>query len=510
MTPCVSPSCDPAATQNTDDHGENFPQSRGIRDLEGPVLSSSRGRVVGLQECNAVRATIDQVPGEVLSLIFQAACPPAVFGVDKRKDSLVKLGHSLVHIILSQVCAFWRGVVQTTPQLWTHLTLYLNFTKFNHSINLLLQFLIRSGDLPLNLAFHFSSDLAIPSNRLLCEDTDPLLLKNFSRIQGLELSSPPAGWLSKTLPPLSQLVTLSLGYNRSSQPFQLSNYPHLRHLQLTRVFAPIFPPSLCQTITTLHLATIPIDICAAALSQCPHLVDFQNRRPYYAWDKDASLWPTERTSFSNLKNFEWEILSSDDDDTTRQSALLNNIDLPSLQCLRWTHPRHLRQPFPYEHTAGGFFSNLPTTLTKITLCGIHDSILEDDYSGIVTHIRGDSNIKQITFVGCNAEFMFKVIRSLEPQPGMQLRYPELRDITIEFSLPAPLKTEHTQSILHSMVKMLEHRIRALNLRAPFSIHLERFPEFEWLLITQRVLADLKNRGFQLEIFLDSKPVPWLA
>lgn len=508
MTPRLSPSCDPTATRNTDDCEENTTQLRSPGfDKTGPSRPPI-SRVVALRKRNATQPTIGQLPGEILSLIFQAACPPAVFGADKKGQPSVKVGHSLVHIVLSQVCAFWRGVVQTTPQLWTHITLYFNLVKFDHAASLLLQFLNKSGDLPLILIFHFSSDLTIPINSLLREDIDPFLLKNFPRIQNLALSSPPAEWLSTALPPLDQLTTLTLGYNRGSQPLTLSTYPRLHHLHLERVFIPILSQFPCQTITTLRLDTVPIDICAATLLQCPQLVEFRNCRPYYVWNKGAHLRPTEQTSFSNLKIFEWEVLSSDSDDTAWQSALLNNIDLPSLQCLRWNHPRWLRQPFPYEHTAGRFFNNLPASLTKLTLCGIQISGVSDDYSEIVTRIRGDANIEQITFVKCNAEFICKVIRGLEPWSGVQPKYPELRDITIEFSPFVPSTAEHIQSILHSLARMLEHRMRTSG--ALFSIHLEHSPEFKWLPSAQRMLADLKNRGFQFEIFVDSKPVPWLA
>ncbi len=496
----TTPFRDPTTTQTPESYGDTMaPSHDDIRDLEDLGLSNSR-------EWNAQPA-ICKLPGEILSLVFQAACPPAVFGAENGKLQ-ARVGHSLVHIVLSQVCTYWRGVVQATPQLWTHLTLYLNLFKFDLAVSLLLQFLERSGDLPLTLSFHFSSDLEIPIDNLLREDVDALLLKNFLRIQGLELSSPPTGWLSPTLPPLRQLLTLSLGYSRRLQPLILFTYPGLRHLYLTRVFATILPQPPCQTITTLHLSTVPIDVCATVLSQCPQLVDFENHRPYYAWDRDASLWPTERTSFLEMKVFDWEILSSEGNDITWQSALLNNINLPSLQSLRWSHPRWLRRPFPYEHTACRFFSTLPATLTKLTLCGIQISQASDDYSEVVARIRSDANVEQIIFVSCDAEFIQSVVQSLVPQSGVQLRFPNLRDITIEkFFWPqsVPSAVEYAQETL---ISMLEHRMPTLG--GSFSIHLERSPDFQWLSSSWRSLTDLKHRGFPLAIFEDSKPVPWLT
>lgn len=470
------------------------------------LTAGLEGQTPVLRKSNTVQPLIHNLPAEILSHIFQLVCSPATFDPLAESEPAGS-GQWSAHTTLNRVCRYWREIMVSTPQLWTHLILHMEPTTFDVAVSLLLRFLNRSGDLPLTLVLSFHHDLTIPFDTLIHESVDALLLKSFPRIRRLDLLYPPATWLSPSLPFLNQLTHLRIGFIQTPQLLAFSAFPCLSHLHLVRVWSPIALASP-QQITVLHMETTPIDVCAAILPQCPNLVDFQSKRPHYVSNRNTLLPPSGRVTFQNMKVFGWEVLSGDTVDTAWQSAVLNNIHLPSLQILFWSHLFHNRLRYPaYGDTANGFFDSLPTTLTTLVLSSIQIMGADGDYSETIATLRNDTDINHIVFAECRLTFIRNVLSDLTPRTHTQIRFPKLHKITIEkMPIPGIETMKFSRIIWNALIEMLTHRMRISNVA--LSLHLNHSPGLVLSTQDQQRLNDLKSRGIQLEIFVNSEPVSW--
>ncbi|KAF9443312.1 hypothetical protein P691DRAFT_679808, partial [Macrolepiota fuliginosa MF-IS2] len=101
---------------------------------------------------NDILSATRSVPAEVLSYIFQRACPLWSHISDEQKFYNQS---SKFHLVLRWVSSRWRQVADSTPQLWTTIRLSRMSLGAQHYLELCLQM---SGNLPLYLSLTFWRD----------------------------------------------------------------------------------------------------------------------------------------------------------------------------------------------------------------------------------------------------------------------------------------------------------------------------------------------------------------
>jgi hypothetical protein len=79
-----------------------------------------------LRDVNNTQAETRSLPLEILSAIFEFACPPIDFN-DRFINWLPGFDtfrtQATFHFTLAAVCQYWREIILSTPQLWTTITL---------------------------------------------------------------------------------------------------------------------------------------------------------------------------------------------------------------------------------------------------------------------------------------------------------------------------------------------------------------------------------------------------
>ncbi|KAJ3509985.1 hypothetical protein NLJ89_g4935 [Agrocybe chaxingu] len=94
------------------------------------------------------------LPPELMAEIFATVCH-----ADSDKFLSDKQRHKrTTPLILSHVCTAWRTLIHSTPHIWSHVCLCLSRDRLSSQIDLLLDWLIRSGACPLNISLCFENE----------------------------------------------------------------------------------------------------------------------------------------------------------------------------------------------------------------------------------------------------------------------------------------------------------------------------------------------------------------
>lgn len=200
-------------------------------------------------------APVRQLPAELLSEIFLFTFNP----FNGARRDVLRLSH---------VCAFWRQVAHTTPQLWTTLRLDVRHdrTVQANSMACIQAWLARSSPLTVSIRLHcritgvdiFLSTMAPSMNRW---ETFELVTNDIS---GLGRISPE---------PTEMLTTLSL---QTTQSTALTIYTFAKASRLREVTLDVFDLSQIvlpwSQLTHLDVSTKSADSCLQVLLKCANLV----------------------------------------------------------------------------------------------------------------------------------------------------------------------------------------------------------------------------------------------
>ncbi|KAF9450013.1 hypothetical protein P691DRAFT_849225 [Macrolepiota fuliginosa MF-IS2] len=502
-----------------------------IHQLDATVAELSRQRAALLQELNTVQPPTSIIPAEILSLIFQFACPlPNVgfiafsgrrtAGQDMQKAIKNSSHWYHTYIILGQVSTYWRQILLSTPQLWTSIHLNIDDKTARSEAMFLGRFLNRSARLSLTLSLAYYYKGAVPTSTWVHGTVDTQLLENLLRTETLYLKDPPSTWFSH-FPFLTELTYIYLDHIAAREgvlELSLTHSPNLHKLAVIDVTIPIILPSPCL-VTSLNIRGVPFDNLFHLLTQCPNLAELfigNSLSPMV----DFTPLPTERIIFEGLKELHLELgrwggLLHD--------AFLDNIRLPSLKTL------YLSGFIRTEAllSVGDFLANLPLGLSLLDISEVEmsDPNLEI-FALAISRLRDNTHIEYLGFRECGPSFIYDVLGTLVPHSDRELRFSHLRHIALDcvfFETGDELQNDDREISL-LLQRIIESRVNGSselftvelqNLSDISDLHLDQqaLAEFRGrenyikdvsdFPLIQQVLAGLRGRGYNIEIVLDS-------
>ncbi|KAJ6554894.1 hypothetical protein DFH09DRAFT_1165833 [Mycena vulgaris] len=260
-----------------------------LRDRERGVIARLRMAI----------APIHKLPAELLVEIFRLATDHASF---TRKHAINKI-HAL-----SQVCAYWRRLAHTTPQLWTvshGMTMTLRATPTDSCIAGAKSWLERSAPLPVPVYLCISGQGSDP--RTLMD----VLISAAHRWEQATFELDSLAVLSR-IPPnaLKALQSLTLdSQDKQSHPTVVTflTAPRLRHLTLASRQTVLLSMPWSQ-LTDISVTNPSPRLCVDALLQCTNIVSakFDTR----AWPALPDLSEIGITTLSRLETLNFTVSTS--------------------------------------------------------------------------------------------------------------------------------------------------------------------------------------------------------
>lgn len=478
-----------------------------LRHLEIGDSQPSQKRVALLRRLNSAQAATRTLATEILSLIFQHACPH--ISLDREGRMYNPRGwysRRFFPLTLGHVSHHWRRVAWSTPQLWTALSLHVHLrAKIKNTIAFLELYLINVSNLPISL------DLDLPptpdSRKSFKAITNVLFRPEYSqKIQFLQVSNAPLGW-AHSFSGFSRLGHLSLdGHTQeTSSELLLTDVPSLSRISLRNVDSRIILP--WASITVLELNSVTIDICTELLSRCLNLVRFRSanlHRPRHAWHGDATTLSTnDKLVYHHLEELTWSHCAD-----SRLLKLFNRIEMPAIRTLSWNQVGVEEsealvdsESFPYIRA---LFSNLPKSLTSIKfhhLSAWPTSTIQ--YIFARTH-----SLREMTLNYCHKDAIRNILKVLNGTSTLYLPY--LRTLIINYCYGvyseasngaySMLKRHDEDLVLELLMKRLQRGITS-----HFRLELLNV-NIEWEAPLRYALCDLVGQGFNLELIIDGKRI----
>ncbi|KAJ7166378.1 hypothetical protein C8R43DRAFT_193380 [Mycena crocata] len=264
-----------------------------IRDLMR-LRDRERGIIARLR---LVIAPIHKLPAELLVEIFLVATKSLV--TTKSWSPFDQTERRVVHT-LSQVCAYWRRLAHTTPQLWTgYLATTLKKTPSENYLASMKQWLERSSPLPIPVHLH----KPIHGKGI---DVGPLMdvfISVAHRWKSATFYIPSLSFFShipgNVLHTLESLTLASADRKNDARLVTFLNAPRLRLLKLTTRNTALIPMPWSQ-LTTLTVTDPSPAACLGTLVQCTNVLSatFHTK----AWEEipDASGTVTTLTQLEIL------------------------------------------------------------------------------------------------------------------------------------------------------------------------------------------------------------------
>ncbi|KAF8909797.1 hypothetical protein CPB84DRAFT_1673217 [Gymnopilus junonius] len=219
-----------------------------------------------------VLSILEDLPREILADIFTITCHDTLYGFFEDKYRYKRT----TPFLLGHVCSEWRTVVWSTPEIWSHVALYLTLEKEDIQVALLEEWLSHSGEYPLTITIELEDDDGwmerIPEKllRLLCSCAN--------RWQSISWTLPESWYpiLKKIKDSFSLLSTMSTGilfdHSEGRKQFDLfSRAPALRDVGLLNGFWISDVDLPWNQLIRLTLQRVFIDECLAVLSRTSQL-----------------------------------------------------------------------------------------------------------------------------------------------------------------------------------------------------------------------------------------------
>ncbi|XP_006457153.1 hypothetical protein AGABI2DRAFT_123018 [Agaricus bisporus var. bisporus H97] len=464
-----------------------------IKRTESLISRLFRERTRLYRKRNEIRSPIYSLPPEILTMIFKFACPPLDFlqtyGLDSRP--LINPIYPRILNTLNAVSARWRNIVLSTPSLWT--SFVAEFIAWDDSnINIMQTIFSHSGNLPVAASLDLTPIPALYELRMAV--LAPVLQEYASRIHMLYVYNAPSTWLKDNIPSFVNLELLCLEGDLHEDDVTSVDSTCTR--LILKGLSCRFSLS-CSKIEVLHLDSMPVDVCLELLQKCTHLIEYRLRDPCAdTFDAEVPL-PSSPFILPRLKLFEWTVQY----ESPVHHAMLQYIRMPALRTLVWAEEDiNGVRPSSFLST---FFQHLPSTLSAI---GIQHSFVHADYS-IFSYFSKFSNIESLEFERCGGIFMAHVLNNLGSETysvGNQKMpvLPKLKSIHVDRS-----SGDFDQA---ELLKTFRRRGSLLSdsLGSPFRVEFAEY-SVNWTPEFKEELIRMVEKGYQVDLWEDSKPVDWL-
>ncbi|XP_006463351.1 hypothetical protein AGABI2DRAFT_179729 [Agaricus bisporus var. bisporus H97] len=313
--------CDPAHPVEPSLQAELRQDSMEVQHLAEEIRVLDARRRDLLSRRNEILSTINILPPELLSLIFELACPPRKQSTGANsKDNFTQYQHPLR---LGAVSSYWREVAWSIPHLWTQISPFpskelprpIDLGSINKDI--IATYCRNSRSLPIDLHLNFRSFST--KSKASFEDASrifrTLLVRSARRIRSLVCAvngADTAGvWSLLTSDFMNSEELCNLGEvhfsesTSSSQPFSAPLFAHVPQ-NLRRVTLHRHPWSLHENfwglLTSLELNSLFTTQCLRIVVQCTNLVEFK------AFSRSTGptitlIPPEEPITFENLQRW---------------------------------------------------------------------------------------------------------------------------------------------------------------------------------------------------------------
>ncbi|KAF7770679.1 hypothetical protein Agabi119p4_6653 [Agaricus bisporus var. burnettii] len=364
-----------------------------------------RVRSETLRILNATQSRTRSLPSEVLSIIFQHACPTPDILAEQPGTQMPPF-----HLVLRLVSASWYNTVQLTPRLWTSVFLPdLCTENVDIQARYLKLCLENSGSLPLTLSFRFDEELWNISWSV-SPIVDAILECSAHRIQALRLLRPPRTWLEKLIPKMCQLATIHIDNPRRDLPWSPDKAEERFYLPTSAKIRQIYIrcPSLvdfrfeCTMPSATHgdFIDCPIDIAIEFLLKCPNVIDFGCRfllPPIKVQNPHNVL--KSPLILSHLSTFSWSTNRSLHGISEWDRALFNFIHFPALKRFNWWVGRGLA--CYHLEADDAFLSRFPQSVTVLELGAVALNPMEES----LHHFFPLTGVTQLQLRHCEYAFL---------------------------------------------------------------------------------------------------------
>ncbi|KIM48318.1 hypothetical protein M413DRAFT_228114 [Hebeloma cylindrosporum] len=251
-----------------------------IARVEDLLASLLRGRAPLKMKLNQLDSPIlNLLPPEIISLIFTFCIPDFR---DYDPETFVKEDPP-IPFLLGAICRSWRSIAWSTPMLWSSLSLHLSNQNFGVLVDLMKEWLCRSGELPLSVRLSCDpmsgdhSDAIHRTGKRHISQMIRIISDSYShRLHALDLRIPVTFFEGfHMLQSNSILESLFIdppdGQSDSEHTLNLESTPRLRHLHLSSVYLQCVQIQWTN-VTHVHASAFYADECLEILRLAPQLV----------------------------------------------------------------------------------------------------------------------------------------------------------------------------------------------------------------------------------------------
>ncbi|XP_006462171.1 hypothetical protein AGABI2DRAFT_119033 [Agaricus bisporus var. bisporus H97] len=468
--------------------------------------SPSHSVSVRSENCCVLNAA-RHLPSEMLSIIFQHACPTHDISVE---NPILMLPF---HLVLRLVSTSWYDVIQSTPQLWTSV-FFSKLCAENADIKAryLKLCLDNSGSLPLTLSFLYDKGMR-EVGWFVSPIVDATLERSVHRIQALRLQRPPRIWLENLTPKMCQLATMHIDNNcmmddtnwiprrdeslflpKSANIWEIYLLcPRLLHFRLE---------SATASLTHVDLFQCPVHFAIEILIKCPNLIDFHCRCPVVPSEieipRSMLMSPITR---NHLSTFSWSTNRAHYGIAEWDSALFELIRFPTLRRFNWWAGS---SRLVLDDTILAFLSRFPKSITVLQL-GEVDMVFTEEIRNRFLPLTG---VTQLRLHRCEHFFMEEIFYTLsQGTDRSNILFPALTSLEIDYRMTGwrsppwlVLGPESGQNL----AQMLRTRIGLIDefeLTVEGAQLIQGWDEESW-----QAVRDVTRDGFDLTIIEDGLPV----
>ncbi|KAJ3567552.1 hypothetical protein NP233_g6296 [Leucocoprinus birnbaumii] len=418
--------------------------------LEGRIRELQEERARCLREANSRQVTTNVLPNEILATIFSASCPPIDFESTEftlgsgdqfdeyipsieepevsRPDKEVDWSFRHFPLVISAVCALWRQVALSTPQLWTSLSMKITHRNIETKTDLLRFYIQHSRDLRFSLKlemWRFSAEThgirctcgsrldKMPPDTVTLGPLRAMIFEDYvDKFQVLRLAHPPIAWAALVQKSPFVVEDFAIGWSSvdCTQPNVSIVMPasaSLRRLSFDSTWWSLIPP-VPSNVTVVHLHAV--DVCEAIhiLYTCPQLVEYSYREPVNSGRSTHPqiLQAHEPLVLANMEIFEWSWC-----DLTYHYDVTAILRLPRLLHLRWSR-------LPQDSLAGlasvsepsirEFFSHLPEHIETFEFYDMIEPVkaLNHPHTRLLYHMFAHlPRLRTLGFIQCDPRFI---------------------------------------------------------------------------------------------------------
>ncbi|XP_006455446.1 hypothetical protein AGABI2DRAFT_180503 [Agaricus bisporus var. bisporus H97] len=437
---------------------------------------------------NEIRSPIYSLPPEILTLIFKFACPPLDFPQEYGLDWPVaaKVASPYILSVLTAVSARWHNLILSTPSLWT------SFVADDRDPKVMETIFSRAGNHLVSTSLEFPIESLTYKYRVAI--LAPTLQEHASQIHMLHVCNASATWLKNHIRKFVNLEFLWLEDSEEREAKSISIKSSCTRLVLKN-FLLRFSLSWSK-IEVLHLDEMPVDVCLKLLQKCTRLIEYRVKHLLNPMFKEIQL-PSTPFVLPRLKVFGWAMALTSDEN----HATLQHIRLPVLQTLIWDEGFYEYDVASLPHVST-FFEHLPPTLSAVE---IQKGESPSGRSSVFSYFSNLSNIESLTLRECSSAFVNEVFSTLGSEICLEEMpvFPKLKSIHID-----GVEGNLDQAKILQTFRRSCSQLAVLLSGSPLRIEITRH-KMKWIPELKEELVRMVEKGYRVELWVNSKPVDWL-